>query len=471
VIPQEHPNVACTSIDLASVAAALKPRAIEAVLREAVSGSPDPIVAYRGGHRWVEAYRRIALPESKGTPALLQERGVYLITGGLGDIALNFAEYLARTVHARLVLIGRTAMPDESTWDEYVRSQKTHDITAHRIGRLRRVQALGGEVLIVKADAADRAQLASAFAAADARFGGVNGVIHASGLVTGDAFRTILETDEDAVRRQFQPKVDALTALDDVVRGRELDFCMLVSSLSVLLGGLRYAAYASANSFLDSAARLRNRSSAFPWITVNWDGWIRAEDEASLKAAGKPVAGFVMTGGEGAEAFGRILACDGGTQVVVSTGDLHARIDQWVRLQAAAGAPAEAAPAQASNRLPRPSLQTEFVAPRGDLERSLASVWQDLLGLERVGVNDSFFELGGDSLLGIQLVGRMKLQLGVKVSAVTLYEAPTVAALAALLGADKPGAPTAAVDVSRERGEKRRERKLRQLAAQEVLGA
>ncbi|HET7695321.1 MAG TPA: SDR family oxidoreductase [Vicinamibacterales bacterium] len=471
VIPQEHPNLSCVSIDLASADAALQPRAIDDILHEASTPGADPFVAYRGGHRWVETFRPVALPAADGA-AGLRPRGVYAITGGLGDIALNFAEYLARTAQARLVLIARSVPPDESAWDAYLR-RNPKDLTALRIQRLRRIQSLGGDVLVLKADVTDPVSLSGALAQAEARFGPLNGVIHAPGLVTGDAFRTILETDDDIVKRQFEPKVTGLLALDAALGPRALDFCMLVSSLSVTLGGLRYAAYASANAFLDGAARARTRTSPTRWITVNWDGWIRAEEEAALAAAGKPVTGFLMTGAEGADAFGRILAHHSGPQVVVSTGDLQTRLDQWVKIAAAAAAPeTDASAAPAGVRLPRPNLQTDFVAPRTDLEKQLAAIWQNLLGLERVGVNDSFFELGGDSLLGIQLTSTVKKQLDAKISAVTLFEAPTIAALAALLQAQQAeAAPAAAFDASRARGERRREKKLRAVGSGEALGA
>ena len=61
------------------------------------------------------------------------------------------------------------------------------------------------------------------------------------------------------------------------------------------------APYSAANAFLDAAAHARNRTSPFPWLTVNWDGWVRAEEEAAMAAAGKSVSGYVMTGAEGAE--------------------------------------------------------------------------------------------------------------------------------------------------------------------------
>src|SRR5262249_26024361 len=122
----------------------------------------------------------------------------------------------------------------------------------------------------------------------------------------------------------------------------------------------------------------------------------------------------------------------------------------------------------AAVRHPRPMLQTDYVAPRTDVERRIAAIWQELLGLEKVGVHDSFFELGGDSFLGIQAIAKIKKQLDVKVSAVTLYEGPTVAALAEVIAAQGQSQQVSGLDHSRLRGERRREKKLRALAPQQV---
>ncbi|MGH9363033.1 MAG: thioesterase domain-containing protein, partial [Thermoanaerobaculia bacterium] len=77
--------------------------------------------------------------------------------------------------------------------------------------------------------------------------------------------------------------------------------------------------------------------------------------------------------------------------------------------------------------------------PRTPLEEGIAGVWRDLLGVSRVGVQDDFFELGGSSLLGLQLASRLRRALGVEVSSDLLLEAPTVAAMAVLLAQRLPG--------------------------------
>ena len=456
VIPQECLDASCLAIDLCDTGAASSERNVDALLDEMCADGSERMIAYRGGHRWALRYEPVSLAAATTPAPRLRNRGVYLITGGLGDIGLNIAEYLARSVHARLVLTGRTAVPAPDQWDDYMSKAHSSDATAKRLRRLKGIQAAGGEILVARADASSLAEMRDAFTLADSRFGGVHGVIHAAGLVTGDAFRPIAETDDDVCRRQFAPKVDGICVLDQILRQRasQPDLVLLISSLSAVLGGLRFAAYSSANAFLDAFAAWRRRTTKTAWLTINWDSWLRADDVVPDKASGG--TDLVMTGAEGIEALRRVLATDLGSQVLVSVASLQARIDQWVKLQAVAGP--DAATEQPSVRHPRPNLQTEYAAPADDVERAVASIWEELLGIDQVGVNDSFFELGGDSLLGVQVIARIKKQLAVSVSAVSLYEGPTVALLASMIKAN--GLPST-LDESRTRGDKRREQKMR----------
>jgi acyl carrier protein len=75
-------------------------------------------------------------------------------------------------------------------------------------------------------------------------------------------------------------------------------------------------------------------------------------------------------------------------------------------------------------------LGTDFTAARDDLERSLARLWQDQLGIAEVGVHDDFFELGGNSLIAVELLQQLRKTRDVEISLHTLFGAPNVAALA-----------------------------------------
>lgn len=103
------------------------------------------------------------------------------------------------------------------------------------------------------------------------------------------------------------------------------------------------------------------------------------------------------------------------------------------------------------------SLATPYMPPEGDLERHIAEVWQEILGVDKVGALDNFFELGGNSLAGIRVTRILRERFDVSLSDVSLYEASTVRALARLL-APPTAEPAEAVDDNRSRGERRRKR-------------
>ena len=125
---------------------------------------------------------------------------------------------------------------------------------------------------------------------------------------------------------------------------------------------------------------------------------------------------------EGIDAFAQALA-SGLSQVVVSTIPLSTRM----------GRAAEEKPAIAPapmRTFPRPALSNSYVAPRGDLEQMLCQIWQSFLGIEPIGVEDSFESLGGDSLTAVPLLGKVRTQLQVRLPTYQLSDTPTIAQLA-----------------------------------------
>jgi acyl transferase domain-containing protein len=137
---------------------------------------------------------------------------------------------------------------------------------------------------------------------------------------------------------------------------------------------------------------------------------------------------------EGVQVFERILARGLGPQVVVATRDLDAMTaDLAAAGMSRDGRGQAAGPERPAH--PRPNVATAYAAPRDEVEKRLAAFWSELLGIRDVGIHDSFVELGGDSLLGLQLVPRLRAELGVALSPGDVFEALTVADQAALVRA------------------------------------
>jgi acyl carrier protein len=144
-------------------------------------------------------------------------------------------------------------------------------------------------------------------------------------------------------------------------------------------------------------------------------------------------AGDGIAPADGATAFARLLERGEAPRMVVSTRELRAAIARARTLTLAEVARALEASVAPAARHPRPGLATPYVAPRTDLERQLAEIWQDVLGIDGVGVEDGFFELGGHSLLAIQTISRIRDSLRVQLPIRRFFEGPTVAAMAEMV--------------------------------------
>lgn len=439
VLPQEYPNIVCRSIDITLP----KPEivddksSLQQLLSEVAGERDDPVVAYRGGHRWVQSFEPVHLVESEPATQGLRPGGVYVITGGLGKIGMVFAEYLAQAAQARLVLTGRSAFPPREQWDDWSATHEADDELSAKIMRLLLLEESGAEVLVFTADAANEQQMRAVIERTRERFGVINGVIHAAGISGDQAMRSIQETGETEYEWHVRTKVYGLYALERVIENGELDFCLLVSSLSTVLGGLGFAAYSAANHFMDCFACKKSRTKSSRWVAINWDAWrFGPEDEG--RALGGTWVELGLRPDEGKTALERALRRDIGSQVIVSTGDLNARIEQWVALKPLRDEHLTEETALVSSHA-RPNLPTPFVAPRNDIELKVALIWRRVLGIAEIGVYDNFFELGGHSLVAVQLISRLRDTFKVEVPLRRFFEGPTIAELALATAGEELG--------------------------------
>jgi acyl transferase domain-containing protein/aryl carrier-like protein len=271
VIPKEYPNLTCSHIDIVlhESGTLQEEELIAQLTAELAMGSSDIAIAYRGRHRWVQIFEPIRVGGKIKPTLRLRERGVYLITGGLGGIGLVLAEYLGRTLRAKLILIGRSAFPGEDEWEHWLATHNDNNIS-RKIRKIQAFKELGAEIMILSADVADQEQMQAAITHACERFDTIHGVIHAAGTLNDGIMQ--LKTPEGAAR-VLSPKVKGTLVLDTLLKDRRLDFLALFSSINSILCPLGQVDYSAANAFLDAFAHsngLRNRPFT---ISINWAAW------------------------------------------------------------------------------------------------------------------------------------------------------------------------------------------------------
>lgn len=440
VIPLEYPGVACRNIDVdqGALAGGVRDLLVTRVIEEMTTPRDEPIIALRGGHRWTPALEPVRLPAvADNAFADLRPGSVFLITGGLGQIGLTLAEDLARGGPRTFVLTSRTPFPAHADWQELLATRNADDRLASQIAALTRIDALGSTTLVLQADVTSATEMRVALATIRKRFGRVNAVIHAAGVLGNRSIQ--LSTRED-FERVLAPKVAGTLLLESLLEDDPPELFVVFSSLSALKPAFGQAAYAAANSFLDAFVHARARRHT-RYRGISWDVWqgdgMAYDAAAPLALRELRDADFALRGirpDEGQHAFRRAIA-SGLPHLLVCTSDYLSVASTEAQDVPRMYLRALAEPAHTSPQHPRPDTDTPYVCARSAIELRLVDAWSEVLGISGIGIDDDFFEMGGDSLIVMQLTARVVAGFGVKLPSGFMYDTPTVRAMAAFIEA------------------------------------
>lgn len=435
ICPIEYPQIACKVVDLDPAETRLEAgdEHTRNLLAECLLPASEVVVAYRAGYRWTKAVRASRLEISPLLKQRLRERGVYLITGGLGGIGFALATSLAGELAPTLVLVGRSAFPERSTWPDWLERYGQADQTSQKILALLELETHGARVAVYSADMADSAQVARVVHEVEQHYGLINGVIHAAGVAD---YAGMLQTRSvEATATILAPKIQGTLLLDQFVNQQELDFFVLCSSIGNVIYQQKFgqSGYNAANEFLDAYVHFRRKQGKTFWVSINWSDW--QEGGMSLASAaywaeklGVPTRDILSDGvsnAEGIEAFRRILS---GTspQVIVSPQTLAERTRKAAeRFQTLLMAPQTASP-----HVPAAFSSEHAALSTDEFENALAQIWQTHFGITTVGLHDNFFDLGANSFDLVQANSTLQQRFALEVPLVALYEHPTIASLA-----------------------------------------
>jgi acyl carrier protein len=224
----------------------------------------------------------------------------------------------------------------------------------------------------------------------------------------------------------FEPQASGTSQFVELLGEQELDFALIVTANTGLLGGTGLAPTVATTRFIQALAHTQHRSNDWPWITVSLD--VERLRFASARVPARDDDPLGLMPEAVIEVFHRALATESASGLIVSTVNLHTRLSQAASYQTD----------QKGSGLSEPATTTRwttrtYVPPQTGIEETLVSIWQQLLGIEQVGIFDDFFELGGHSLLATQVIAQIQERLGVRVSIQQMFEYPTITLLAAAI--------------------------------------
>ncbi|WP_322724473.1 SDR family NAD(P)-dependent oxidoreductase [Streptomyces spongiae] len=442
------------------------------ILTEVGGPVSDAEVAYRSGQRWVRRLAQLPDPLPRKRPAAAD--GFLLVSGGLGGVAALVAEHLLKAPGTRLLLVGRTELPPEHAWDALAAEGGE---TARRVETFRRLRECG-EVRYECADITDPTQVRAVVDKAAAAWSApLAGVVHLAGVFDQ---RPVSEYDLQGWRAALAAKVTGGWVLHRLAVERSASSFLSFSSVNGFFGGSMTGAYAAGNAFLDALAVCQHRQGRMTAHSLAWSMWddigmsrgygLRAlteargyrvlEHTAGLRSLGlarcldEPhiligvdrgapwVRGHLQGPARPVHRLVARVALRDGTDIgalhraAADSTRLSGAADRWVLR--AAGTSAGVSPGGSAVRTTAPDTDR-----RRALEDTLCGIWRRVLDRDQVGVTDSFFDLGGTSLLLVRAMTEVNQELDCDLTVVDLFGHPTVEALARHL-ADRVTVPATA---------------------------
>ncbi|MFI8091358.1 type I polyketide synthase [Streptomyces sp. NPDC086080] len=353
--------------------------------------------------------------------------GTVLVTGGTGALGAHIARKLAGDGTRHLVLVGRQG-PD-----------------APGAARLRaELTDAGAQVTVAACDVSDRAALAALIAGLDDDGVHIDAVVHAAGVVDDGLLHTMTPRQLATV---WEAKATAAGHLDALLRGRALTAFVLFSSLTGTLGAVGQAGYAAANAYLDALAERRHRE-GLPALSVAWGPWAGDGMAAAHGLAERMRhTGLIPMAAEAAlAALDRTLGDDAPCTVIADIDWRHTAAGGPVPLLAELSAPAE--PAATGRGDAAATLRHDVLALPADARHdalldAVRAQAAEVLGhgsVDPVEPEAAFSALGFDSLLALDLRGRLSGLTGLALPATLVYDHPTADALARHLLGELSGA-------------------------------
>lgn len=362
----------------------------------------------------------IHTPKSVPAPLTLPADATYLVTGGLGGFGLKTAQWLAGKGARHLVLISRSG-----------------PVSDEALSAIAALEAQGVKVLAQACDVTNLPALAALFDQVAATMPPLRGVVHAA-VVIDDALAR--NTTHEQLAAIYGPKILGARHLHDLTRLLPLDFFVLYSSATTLFGNPGQGAYVAANAYLESLAAAR-RSAGMPALCVRWgaidDVGFLARNEKIKDALQSRMGGKAILSSDALGLLEELL--------VSNRSDLGAMELAWSALSRFLPSATEPKFAELA------AFDTDAKSEEGksdDIHRlldelspeELSAAVKDLLRAEvaeilrmapdKIDPDRSVYELGLDSLMGVELILAIESRFGIQLSVMALSESPTISKLA-----------------------------------------
>jgi hypothetical protein len=451
-VREAYANIDCRSIDvvLADHLSLEKDQIIERIIDETNSLRAESDTAYRGRGRWVSGFDKVTSDE--GEP-VFKSGGAYLIANGLSATGLQLVRELVETKDAKVVLThpgpiacleGLSGLPAEE--DDSASRDET--------GRIfQQIKDIRDSVLILEADATNSSQMSNAALRAHEQFGSLHGIFYLADPPEDRA----QSADPNRFQDVLSTAVRGALVLDALAETHGLDFLVFSSRYHSASRGIDKAIAGAVSSLFGALAARSDARKKTRKIAICWRGWEEEYRAPSSQGESQEVAESCLRARlpeRPAHLLERLIA-GAFCQVIISNSeiqpDAQSRRDMLIASPLSSTQDSSAL-LETGYSIPQPVPSHEIA--RGGLEGEIVEIWRTLLGVEHIGAHDNFFDLGGNSLIGIQVVSLVRQRFQIDMSLENLFDSPSPSEFAAIISQrlaeyeepEKVGAPLLGLD-------------------------
>ncbi|MFV0821631.1 KR domain-containing protein [Tatlockia micdadei] len=405
VIPQEF-SIPCSVIDLESTKKKMGDETlINSLVKECLSKPETLLVAYRNNLRFTQQVKRYESSNSVGH-VHLKEGGVYLLVGGLGNVGIELANYLAANYKAHLILTTRSSIP----YMQILQQPGQSGLDTPLIQHLLNIKNCAGSLSIMQADVSNYDEMGEVFNHITTTYKKLDGLFHLAAVIDGSTRVLIKDLTINQVHEQWLAKITGVNILAQLVNEEEIDFCFLFSSVSSILGGVGLSAYAAANNYLNYFAESRRKNEPIKWFSISWDAWKHSviNKNKNLKRA------FTLQ--QGMDVIQHVFNKMDNPNLFITLQNLHDRLNKAI---------------------PHPPKKQPTLSPQlfenESIREKIQQLFEESLGKQEIDPNIGFYDLGGDSLAAITLLELIEESCSIRISLNNFLENQSVNKLAELI--------------------------------------
>ena len=421
VAAQETKNIRCHVIDMDDSTD------IATIIDEMTADSQSDQVAYRENVRYVEVLEEMHPKRIERTKVSIKKGGTYLITGGFGGLGIEIACWIAKNQPSHIVLLNRSRVPEHHLWKQIIEDNENEKV-CEKLKRLLKIEEEGSDVSCYFADVTEYDSLHTVIENVRAQFGKIDGIFHCAGVAGNGLLAT---KNVSTLKTVILPKVNGTLNLDLCTQTEDLDFFVMYSSISSFIGYMGQGDYSAANAYMDAYAAYRVRQGKTA-LAINWPIWKETGMAHEFGLGDGETILHPILPEQGMHILGDVISLPVSRVIV---GKLNYEVLRQYQSEISIELSDEIKKRLSRNETQEKSEKKQttmnFVGSDAlEIEQKVAQIYASTLEIESISLEQSFYDMGGDSILATYLFKELDREFPGIVDVSDIFRYETVGSMA-----------------------------------------